>query len=175
MTVAQLAERTGLSKGLISQVENEKASPSLATLERLAAGLGVPAAYLLLKVEEGLQVVRAGDRPLYHFGDDQIRVEVLSGRSGRSLKAVLVQMPPGTSTGHAAHAHGGEEWHMVLEGRIQAIQGDQQAVLEAGDSFHWTGCVPHRVVNIGSGTARILAVTSATMLEMLGEDSDTSD
>ena len=172
LTVAALADKTGLSKGLISQIENDKASPSLATLERLAEGLGVPAAYLLLKTAEGLQVVRAGDRPLYHFGLDRLRVEALSVGSGRSLNDVLVEMPPATATGSEAHAHGGEEFHLVLEGRVQAVQGDQQVVLEAGDAFHWTGCVPHRVINVGTGTARILAVTSASLLDVLGEESE---
>lgn len=173
MSLAALAEQTGLSKALISQIETEKTSPSLATLERLADGLGVPAAYLLLKAEERIQVVRAGERPVYTFGPDRIEVQILSGRTARHLKAIVAEMPPGTATGNAAHAHGGEEFHLVLEGRIEATQGDESVVLEAGDAFHWKGCIPHRVVNIGPGVARVLAVTSASMMEVIGEESET--
>lgn len=172
LTVGALAERTGLSKGLISQVENDKTSPSLATLERLAEGLGVPAAYLLFQPEERMQVVRAPDRAEYRFGPDQLKVAVLSGRTARHLKAVLVELPAGTATGCDSHAHGGEEFHLVLEGRIEAIQGDQSATLEAGDAFHWKGCIPHRVVNPGPGPARVLAVTSGSVMEVVGEESD---
>lgn len=172
LSVVTVAERSGLSKALISQIENDKTSPSLTTLERLADSLGVPAAYLLIKPDERIQVVRAGERPRYTFGADQIHVEILSGRRARHLKAVLVLFPPGTSTGNEAHSHGGEEFHLVLEGRIQAIQGDETVELEAGDSFHWNGCIPHRVVNVGTEVARVLAVTSASMMEVIGEESE---
>jgi transcriptional regulator with XRE-family HTH domain len=136
LSIGALAECSGLSKALISQIENDKTSPSLSTLDRLADGLGVPVAYLLIKPDERIQAVRAGERLVYRFGADQIKVEVLSGRTARHLKAVLVEFPPGTSTGNEAHAHGGEEFHFVLEGQILAIQGDESVELEAGDSFH---------------------------------------
>jgi transcriptional regulator with XRE-family HTH domain len=172
LSVGALAERSGLSKALISQIENGKTSPSLSTLDRLADSLGVPAAYLLIKPDERIQVVRSGERLVYRFGIDQINVEVLSGRTARHLKAILVGFPPGTSTGNEAHAHGGEEFHFVLEGRILAIQGDEEVELEAGDAFHWKGCIPHRVINRGEATARVLAVTSASLMEVMGEESE---
>lgn len=169
LTVGSLAERTGLSKGLISQVENGKTSPSIATLERLAESLEVPAAYLLLKSDEQIQVVRTTDRAIYQFGPDRLTVELLSGR-GRQMKVVLVEMPPGTSTGNEAHAHAGEEFHMVLAGQVEATQGDQSVTLEAGDALHWNGFIPHRVRNVGTTPARVLAVTSTTVMDILGEE-----
>jgi transcriptional regulator with XRE-family HTH domain len=172
LTVGALAERSGLSKALISQIENDKTSPSLTTLERLARGLDVPAAYLLLQPDEQIQVVKAEERPVYRFGADQIKVEVLSGRTARHLKAILVEFPPGTATGDESHAHGGEEFHLLLQGRLQAFQGERMVELKAGDAFHWKGCIPHRVVNPGQEIAQVLVVTSATMLEAMGEGSD---
>lgn len=170
LSTGQLAERTGLSKGLISQVETNKTSPSITTLEKMAEGLGVPAAYLLLKADQCIQVIRPAERLLYRFGPDQLKVEVLSGRGNWRLKAVLVEMPPGTSTGSDLHAHSGEEFHLLLEGRVEATQGGKTIVLEAGDALHWNGFIPHRVVNIGPGTAKALAVTSASVMEILGEE-----
>lgn len=172
MTVAALADLTGLSKGLISQVENNKTSPSIATLEKIAEGLKVPAAYLLLKACEAIQVVRSGERMVYRFGPDGLKVEILSGHSPHSLKAVLVEFPPGTTTGCDAHAHGGEEFHLILEGEILAEQGDRSVVLKTGDAFHWKGCIPHRIKNVGETTARVLAVTSASMGEVLGQETE---
>jgi len=173
LTVGALAERTGLSKGLISQVENDKTSPSLVTLERLAEGLGVPAAYLLLKDEERIQVVRANERPQINFGCDKVKVEVLSGRAARHLKAMLVELPVGICTGNEGHAHGGEEFSLVLEGRVQVTQGDETVVMDPGDAFHLKGCIPHRVANVGNTTARIISVATASMLEVIGEDTQT--
>jgi len=170
MTVAALAAQTGLSKGLISQIENDKTSPSLATLDRIAQGLDVPVSYLLLRPADGIQVVRAAERAIYQHGPDQLRVEVLSGRTARNLKAVVVEFPPGTNTGCEPHSHGGEEFHFVLEGTVEAFSGRDKVKLEVGDSFHWRGCTPHRIVNVGDGTARILAVTSGSVGELIGEE-----
>lgn len=172
ITVAALAERSGLSKGLISQVETGKTSPSIATLEKLADGLGIPAAYLLLKDCDAIKVVREAERTVYHFGPEQIKVAVLTSASARAMRAILVEFPPGTSTGNAMHAHAGEEWHLVLEGEVTAIQADREVRLHAGDTFHWKGCIPHRVINTGTVTAKVLAVTSAGVMEALGEESE---
>ena len=60
MTVQQLAEATGLSKGFISQVENSRTSPSLATLQDLARSLETSVAYLVVEEEQVPHVVRAG-------------------------------------------------------------------------------------------------------------------
>ncbi len=170
LTVGALADRTGLSKGLISQVENDKTSPSLTTLAKIAEGLGVPPAYLLLKPEEGIEVVRAGERPVYQFGPDHFRVELLTGRT-KNLRGTLGELLPGQSTGEG-HAHPGEEFHMLLEGRIRAEQGEHSVTLEAGDCWTWKGCVPHRVTNIGEGLARILMVTSTSAPDNFTEDSE---
>lgn len=165
LTVGALAEKCGLSKGLISQVENGKTSPSITTLERIAAGLGVPAAYLLLRPEQRVQVVRAGERTQVRYGPDRLKLEWLTTRSSRQLKAVLVEMEPGSSSGDPTHAHKGEEFHLVLEGQVRAEQGGDIVTLKAGDAFHWFGCIPHRVVNVGDSAARVLVVTFATEME----------
>lgn len=172
LTVAVLAERTGLSKGLISQVENDKTSPSLTTLAKIAEGLGVPPAYLLMGAEEGIAVVRAAERSVYQFGPDQVRVELLTCRSAKQLRAVLVEFLPGTSTGEDTHAHPGEEWAVVLEGRVMAIQAEQSVVLGPGDCWTWKGCVPHRVVNVGEGPARVITVTSNASTDNPHEESE---
>ncbi|MGO4375004.1 helix-turn-helix domain-containing protein, partial [Paenibacillus sp. MCAF20] len=62
ITIAQICEETGLSQGFMSQVETNKTSPSIATLESIAGALKVPLAYLLLKKEDRMHIVRKNDR-----------------------------------------------------------------------------------------------------------------
>src|SRR5258705_9980326 len=83
LTVQQLAEATGLSKGFISQVENNRTSPSLATLQDLARALETSVAYLVVEEEQVPFVVRASDRPRLHVGGNTSRVEVLSAQPKR--------------------------------------------------------------------------------------------
>lgn len=165
ITLQELSDRSGLSKGFICQLENDKASPSLQALEKLAGGLGVPIASLFLTAGEKIHVVRETERQEYRVGEG-LMVQVLSA-SRRNLKMMLLQLPPGTATGGDSHSHDGEECHWVLEGVVRCTQGDQSVVLKAGDSMHWNGFVAHRIENAGSGVARVLSVTSGAMEDML--------
>lgn len=165
ITLQELSDRSGLSKGFICQLENDKASPSLQALEKLAGGLTVPIAYLFLTATDKISVVRENERPEYQVREG-LKVQMLSAR-GRGLKMMLFQLPPGVGVGGENHAHEGEECHLVLEGAVRYTQGDESVIIKSGDSVHWNGFVPHRVENCGSGPARILVVTSSGMEEML--------
>ncbi|MBM7566267.1 helix-turn-helix domain-containing protein [Paenibacillus sacheonensis] len=154
ITIAQICEATGLSQGFMSQVETNKTSPSIATLENIAQALKVPLAYLLLKKEERMQIVRSDERTVTTSGSELLQVEHLS--STKNVRMNIVTFPPGASTGIAPHAHEGEEVHLVIKGRIYAEQGEDGAEFEEGDSFSWNACTPHRVRNIGEETAIVL-------------------
>lgn len=154
ITMAQLCGATGLSQGFLSQVETNKTSPSISTLEGIAQALNVPLAYLLLKNEERMDVVRRDKRQITSSGGQQFQVEHLA--ANRHVRMMVVHFPPGGVTGEEPHAHEGEETHLVLEGRIEASQGEDRAELEEGDSFSWNACVPHMVRNIGTGPAVVL-------------------
>lgn len=154
ITIAQLCEETGLSQGFMSQMENNKTSPSISTLESVARALKVPLAYLLLRKEDRMSVVRKGERTVTTSGSEQLRVEHLG--STKNVRMMLVEIPPGASTGHEPHAHEGEEVHVVMKGRVYAEQGEDAAEFEEGDSFSWNACTPHLVRNIGEDTAIVL-------------------
>ncbi|NOV02279.1 helix-turn-helix domain-containing protein [Paenibacillus planticolens] len=154
ITIAQICEECGLSQGFMSQVETNKTSPSISTLESIAQALKVPLAYLLLKKEDRMHIVRKNERRITTSGADKLKVEHMS--SSKNVKMMLVELPPGSSTGVVPHAHEGEEVHVVMKGRIYAEQGDDAAEFEEGDSFSWHACTPHLVRNIGEDTAIVL-------------------
>jgi transcriptional regulator with XRE-family HTH domain len=159
LVIEELAAQTGLSKPYISQIENSKASPSLETLQRLAHAMSVPLTSFLIEEEFACYVVRERDRQIVNFGSGgarrKKRIHFLSAPN-RQLEMVLLELPPGYSAGGRDHMHDGEECHLVLEGRIQAVQGDASYILNAGDSYHWDGSVPHHMDNIGDQPARVL-------------------
>ena len=168
LTVQQLAEASGLSKGFISQVENERTSPSLATLRDLARALGTSIAYLVIEEETLPHVVRANDRPRLSVGGNTSRVEVLSAQPKRNLELVMAELPPGVSAGDKRHFHHGEECVLCLEGLVSLAYGNQELLLGAGDSCHLDGRVPHAVENRGPGIARvIIAMTPAAFEPMM--------
>ncbi|AOZ92639.1 helix-turn-helix domain-containing protein [Paenibacillus crassostreae] len=154
MTIAQICEATGLSQGFMSQVETNKTSPSISTLESIANTLKIPLAYLLLQKEERMSIVRNNERRITKSGTDDLNVEHLS--STNHVRMMIVEFPPGASTGKVPHAHEGEEVHFVIKGKIYAEQGEDFAEFEEGDSFSWHACTPHLVKNIGDQPATVL-------------------
>jgi transcriptional regulator with XRE-family HTH domain len=151
ITIAQMSEGTGLSKGFISNLENNNTSPSINTLHTIAGFLGVPLPYLLLEKKQHMRVVKRDERTTSTFNN--LKIEHLTTKGGLTLR--LVEFPPGASIGEP-HAHEGEECHLVLEGKILAEQGEDSAIVEEGDSFSWNASVPHFVKNIGDGKAVVL-------------------
>lgn len=153
ITIAQMCEETGLSKGFISNVENNNTSPSISTLQSIANFLKVPLPYLLLEKDEHMTVIRKNEREITSSKNPDLKVEHLAARGGLSLR--LVELPPGASTGEK-NAHEGEECHLVLTGKILAEQGEDSYIMEEGDTFSWSASVPHHVKNIGNEIAAVL-------------------
>jgi transcriptional regulator with XRE-family HTH domain len=163
ITIAQMCEETGLSKGFISNVENNNTSPSINTLQTIANFLNVPLPYLLLEKKQHMRVVRKSERTYSTFHD--LKIEHLTSKGG--LRMMSVEFPPGASMGEM-HTHEGEECHIVMEGRILAEQGEDSMIIEEGDSFSWNASVPHFVKNIGDNKAVVLiAVHSDAELDNL--------
>jgi len=162
LTVQQLAEATGLSKGFVSQVENGRTSPSLATLQDLARSLETSVAYLVVEEDQAPYVVRRSDRPHMVVNGGGSRVEVISAQPRRTLEILLVELPPGVSMSEKRQFHDGEEVVLCVEGRANLHCGDHVVLLQTGDSCHFDGRVPHSLENIGDVTARLLiALTPA--------------
>jgi quercetin dioxygenase-like cupin family protein len=161
ITIAQMCEGTGLSKGFISNVENNHTSPSISTLQTIAKFLEVPLPYLLLENQQRMRVVKKNERT--YSTHNQLKVEHIASKDG--LRMMIVEFPPGSSMGEA-NAHEGKENHLVLEGKVLAEQGEDSIIAEEGDSFSWNACVPHFVKNIGDEKAVVLiSIYSEAKLE----------
>jgi transcriptional regulator with XRE-family HTH domain len=155
LTLAQVGERSGLNVGYLSQIENEKAVPSLEALAAIAAALDVPVAWLLLDSSTPPRVVRADERPVTEISPGARLTEVDAGTS-RDVCILEVTVPPGHATG--VHAHHGDEHHVILTGRWRLSQGDHVVELGPGDYLAWDPAIPHDVQNIGEAPASMLIV-----------------
>lgn len=151
ITIAQMSEKVGLSRGFISNIENDNTSPSLKTLQTIANFLDVPLPYLLLEKDQHMKVVKKEDRVLRISND--MRIEDLTTDS--SLRMMHIELPPGASTGDTI-SHEGEESHLVIKGTVFAQQGEDTFIANEGDTFSWNASVPHFVKNIGEEVAIVL-------------------
>ncbi len=156
LTLAAVAELTGLNVGYLSQVENDKASPSLETLSALAAALDVPIAWFLLDSSVAPRVVRASDRPKRKLPHGSGAMSQVDGGVARDIAIFEGTMPVGYRTGF--HEHAGDEHHIILSGRVRFIQGDAVVEAGAGDYVLLDGTLPHDAETIGDAEARLMIV-----------------
>jgi mannose-6-phosphate isomerase-like protein (cupin superfamily) len=155
LTLAQVSERSGLNVGYLSQIENDKAVPSLDALVAIAAALDVPVAWLVIDSTPPPRLVRGSERPRV-VGVDGAEVTEVDAGTSRDMCIIEAVVPPGGSTG--VHAHRGDEHHLVLSGRWRMTQGDHVVEIGPGDYLAWDPTVPHDVENIGDEPGRILVV-----------------
>jgi transcriptional regulator with XRE-family HTH domain len=156
MTLANVAERTDLNIGYLSQIENDKASPSLACLAAIGDALDVPIAWFFLGDVPAPNVVRAAERPT-RSRDGLGRIESVDGGDSRDLSMVEGVAQPGGRAG--LHAHAGDEHHLILRGRWRMTQGDHVIELGPGDYLRWDGTIPHDAEVIGNEEGHVLIVT----------------
>jgi transcriptional regulator with XRE-family HTH domain len=156
LTLAQVSERSGLNVGYLSQVETDKASPSLETLATLAETLEVPIHWLLVDAAPAPRVVRRHERQSEH-GSNGGCLEIVDGGLARTVRIVEGDLPPGTRT--ALMTDAGEEHHLVLEGRVILRQGAFEAELGPGDYLVWDGSFPHEAETLPDAPARLLIIT----------------
>ena len=156
LTLAAVAAATGLNVGYLSQVENDKASPSLETLAALATALDVPIAWFLLDQSVGPRVVRAADRPRRRLIKGGGAMTQVDGGIARDIAIFEGEMPVGFRTG--VHAHPGDEHHLVLAGRVRITQGETTVEAGPGDYVLLDGTLPHDAEAIGDEPARLVIV-----------------
>ena len=156
LTLAAVAERSGLNVGYLSQIENDKASPSLSCLAAVGDALNVPIAWFFMGEVPEPKVVRASDRQI-HDHEGLSRIELVDGGDSRDMSMVEVVAPTGGRAG--LHTHAGDEHHLILSGRWRMSQGDHVAELGPGDYIRWDGTIPHDAEVIGADEGHMIIVT----------------
>ncbi len=175
LSTGELAARSKVTSGFISQLEHNKTSPSLTTLQRVAVALDVPLTYLLLDEDLRPQVVRKHKRQVIPLGHDGLRASLLSPLPSQHLELVLLDLPQGTLSWPQSRSHEGQECHLVLRGTIRAYYGEESYLLEEGDSILWDGTVPHRMENVGDEAAQLLIALAPAAFLGHAEEGRTQD
>jgi transcriptional regulator with XRE-family HTH domain len=155
LTLAGVAERTGLNIGYLSQIENGKAVPSIGCLTTLSGALDVPIAWFFIDEVPAPVVVRATERPVSQA--DEMRVERVDGGGTRDLTITEVVLPKGGHPG--IHAHVGDEHHIVLRGQFRMTQGEHAIEAGPGDYVRWDGTIPHDAEAISDDGGTLLIVS----------------
>ena len=166
LSLRDLADRTGVSAPMLSQVERGETSPTLATAGRIAHGLELSLSQLL-RLDEGgsVAIVRAGDdKPVRERGGH--RAEVLTpSLPGQRAELSRHALAPGAATGGPddppSHEPGAREIVHVEGGTLALCIDGARHELAAGDTVTFDADLPHHFENPGPGEATFLAVVAA--------------
>ena len=165
LSLRDLADRSGVSAPMLSQVERGETNPTLTVAERIAGGLELTLSQLLrLDESEGVIVVRAGERR--RGGGSRHSYEVLTPPlPGLRAEVSLHTLAPGRSTGEPddppMHEPGSRETAVVADGRLDFVCGGVAHELGEGDAVTFDADLPHHFENPGKGDARFYAVVAA--------------
>jgi transcriptional regulator with XRE-family HTH domain len=145
LTIAQVAEAAGLTKGFVSRLERDQSSVSIAALLRICDVLHTPIGSLFESPSSAL--VRASEAPIVEFNKGQRRL-LYTPADFQDLQVVRIQLDPGVSAGREEWAlHGGTEFIQVLTGGLEFWLEAEKYLLDAGDSLTFRGNVPHTYRN----------------------------
>lgn len=152
LTIEETGRRSGISTGLLSQIERGRANPSFNTLAQLAHALEIPIGRLFHYAEDKPPpVVRAKERRSLDFHERQgdASHSLLTPSLDGALEVVWVEAPPDYDTSDTPFAHPGEEFGIVLEGRHEVYLDGVRYELGPGDSITYSSAVPHWYRNPG--------------------------
>jgi transcriptional regulator with XRE-family HTH domain len=165
LSLRDLAERSGVSAPMLSQVERGETSPTLAVAAKIAAGLELTLSQLL-RLDEGEHAVitREGRRRRYSHGGHQYE-ELTPPLPGQRADVSLHHLKPGSGTAAAGdppmHEPGSRETVVVLEGGLTLVLDGARHELGEGDSVTFDADLSHHFENEGGEPTRFLAVIAA--------------
>jgi transcriptional regulator with XRE-family HTH domain len=160
LTQEELASRTDLSKGFISQLENDSASPSIATLVDILEVLGSTPTEFFSDIDFVKVVYPKAERLLTPDSNGEVQIELLIPGSGnRKMDPVLVSVKPGEET-FRDPSHEGEEFGYLMQGKIHLDLEGKIFNVKKGDCFYFSADKKHSITNIGKDVAKVLWVVT---------------
>lgn len=164
LTIAEVAEQIGISRGMLSKIENAQTSTSLETIAKLANAFGVSLSSLfrnydipaggaqLVKSGQGMEVVRRGTKRGHTY-------HLLAYDQGptKRFEPFLITMDDASEV-FPTFEHPGLEFIYILEGRLEYRHGQHTYLLEPGDSLTFRGDIPHGPEKLLDLPIRFLAV-----------------
>jgi transcriptional regulator with XRE-family HTH domain len=170
LTLQNISDRTGLSKPLLSQIENHVAFPPIATLLKISKALGVTIGYFFQESPSASRLVlvrRAERQKATHLVTQEADgagydYESLAHPMGdKHMEPFLVHFQPPLDSQIPFYTHPGEEFIFVLEGQLEFRGADRVILLDPGDSLYFDSSISHALKGLGAEGAKALVVIYA--------------
>ncbi|MGB7244228.1 MAG: cupin domain-containing protein [Sulfitobacter sp.] len=160
----ELANRAGLTNGTISLIEQNKTSPSVASLKSLLDAIPISMAEFFSTLEDSQkpQVFYTAAEfteiaPTPESGSMLLSLRQLGSAEAHALQILHERYAPGADTGPELLAHDGEEAGVVVRGSVEVTVGDEVARLATGDGYLFDSRLPHRFRNTGTEVCEVIS------------------
>lgn len=170
MSLESLAQASGVSMGMISQVERGIANPSMRLLTSLRRALNISMQELFgetkneaLKTGEPSFVRRRAQRPVLDLG--MLHKELLTPSDRQNLQIMILRLEPGGKSGGHALSYPAEKGGLVLSGKVVLTVDDEASELETGDSFVFDSNRPHSLRNTSDAPTEVLWIIGAVQFD----------
>jgi transcriptional regulator with XRE-family HTH domain len=167
MSLQDLATASGVSMGMLSQVERGLSNPSVRVMtsirRALGAGFGDIFGEESRRLADPAFVHRKLGRPRLQFA--QLSKELLSSGTRHNLQFMILHIEPGGSSGDTALSYAAEKGGLVLSGSLLLRVGNEESLLLEGDSFVFDSAIPHSFRNPGQTEAQVLWIIGAVALD----------
>ena len=158
LTLEELANRSELSKGFLSQLENNNCSPSISTLEDLLEVLGSSLQEFFSEKSE--EAIVFSEKDYYENEQEEYKIDYLVPNAQKNaMEPVRLTLKPG-GTSEILAPHSGEEFGYVIKGTVRVNYGGKNHTVRAGESFYFKAGKRHYIENKSSRDAIIIWVSN---------------
>ena len=158
LTLEELANRSELTKGFLSQLERDLTSPSIATLEDILEALGTNLQEFFSE-KPAEQIVFKKEDFFVNEQDDYIISYIIPNAQKNDMEPILIELKKGKNS-MEIDPHDGEEFGYVIHGKITLMNGDEEYEVKKGETFYLKGNLPHYIVNKHDTLAKVIWVST---------------
>ncbi len=157
LSQGQLAERAGLSKVIISQIERGDSNPTINTIWKLAGALGLPYTSLIEPQEDDAVSVRAADA-VKQRDKGYCVYGYYPKNEKRNFELFLLEMEPNSEHLSVGHSKNSVEYLLLLKGKMQISADGRDYTLEKNDALQFNASGEHRYINLGDQTLKAVMI-----------------
>lgn len=161
LTLQELASRSELTKGFLSQVERDLTSPSISTLEDILEALGTNLSEFFQE-DKDEQIVFHTQDFFVDENDDYMIEWIIPNAQKNEMEPILLTLKTKQKS-KVMESHSGEEFGYILKGNVLLVRGNKKYKLKAKETFYINGKSSHYLENVGTTEAKILWVTTPPM------------
>lgn len=158
LTLEELANRSELTKGFLSQLERDLTSPSVTTLEDILEALGTTLQEFFSE-KQAEQIVFKKNDFFINEQDDYIISYIIPNAQKNEMEPILIELDKNKQS-MTIDPHEGQEFGYVIQGKIKLVYGDNEFILKKGETFYLKGLASHYLINLGDTKAKVIWVTT---------------